>query len=1048
MATTAAAPSQQQQRVPGLYQSASARSVSSVSTAASTGSGGGGGETWVGGKKRDWDNAFISKYQEFEATLQENDRWLALYWQSIAGVKDTKRPNNAITEALKASSARRRGRARMDVRDVFNVDGKTLTLSPVASRFKTSSTWSLRRSFSGNSVQGNNSLDMAMAHMAMMAPRSPFLTNVSGSSEPASLLARSNSAAAKTAAAVKRLQAMAGGGAGGDAVTSSPPPPSSVPTPLSGETVVEITPPPPALPPSTLPVARFTPSAQASTLRDMILLNHRQPSVVKTAHPPPPGLARASSSEAEVTKSELTKSEEDVRERLQCVRIALGRRSMGRIPEKSPASEEEDAVCELAQRRIDDIAKAISPDASDEELEALCRDIDEVASMLPPSDAEEEEVEVAKGKQHFKSTSSDDADEEDTSDDAAEGVLDVVIDVQPIDLRLDAVVVPGGEAHGAPPPSKRKHSDDEKTAAMPPPGNSSRLMNPTSASLSRGRLINSTPSSRGRGRARPAPYSTAAPRNPAAMRTPSVASSSQGSADEAPGSSMVKQPTVMGASRQGRVAEARRKFEQPTAGAAFLGPVAAMRPGYSSIVATEKSKIPKVASKISSEASRINAAAASAPGRRKLATTSTATGANGGSGSELLFKSVARPPTTAAQQHPNKNGVRSQQSRELLSSSQAAADRRVRPAPLKIAATSSAIPVPTKAKGKAVLPPSSSAAESDASKSSADSGRWGLTSMLSVLSPSSWKQQAEEPSAAATAACQTPTPAAGGAGNLKNKIASPYDVTSPQNPYQPRPEHGGGSRAQLVMPTYQDMAVPLRKSSARASSILLKKSQQQRPSNSQMHQQRLINITEGGRLSGASSFRSSFFSDDDAPMPSSSSKVVDMSSPSMPRTKSTPDLLAEDMTTPIRHHGMRQQKPPPRSAIRPSDEYTTIVPPGESYPPDIESEYSDEYSDDEFSPSSAAGGGTRKKKKNDFKIPKWATTPELARGLEMQEKVNPDHIFGRVKPLRINEIFNRPQEPPEEQRRKPRNSSMIWNTNDALTREEELKYIHKMGYDP
>ncbi|KAJ2819666.1 hypothetical protein GGI24_004715, partial [Coemansia furcata] len=186
------------------YQSASVRSVSTVSTASTATN-----ETsWVGGKKRDWDNAFISKYQEFEATLQENDRWLALYWQSIAGVKDTKRPNvRAITEALKASSARRRGRPRMDVRDVFNVGGTQMTLSPVGSRFNTASSWSLRvgkrRSSSSSSQFGGtqgNTLNMAMAQMAMMPPRSPFLTNVAQTTAD-SPLARSNSAAAKTAAA-------------------------------------------------------------------------------------------------------------------------------------------------------------------------------------------------------------------------------------------------------------------------------------------------------------------------------------------------------------------------------------------------------------------------------------------------------------------------------------------------------------------------------------------------------------------------------------------------------------------------------------------------------------------------------------------------------------------------------------------------------------------------------------------------------------------------------------------------------------------------------
>ncbi|KAJ2323702.1 hypothetical protein GGI00_005547, partial [Coemansia sp. RSA 2681] len=326
-------------------------------------------------------------------------------------------------------------------------------------------------------------------------------------------------------------------------------------------------------------------------------------------------------------------------------------------------------------------------------------------------------------------------------------------------------------------------------------------------------------------------------------------------------------------------------------------------------------------------------------------------------------------------------------------------------------------------------------ARAPAAPPAATEGRWGLTSVLAILSPSSWKADAaaEAPAAAAAAASQTPTPAPG-----TRKIASPYDVTSPQNPYQPQPEHSS-SRAQLVMPAYKDVAVPLRKSSSTSRSTT-------HPRASTAHQ-RLINVAEGGRLSGVSSFRSSFFSDDEGAAASSSSSKV---GGAMARTKSTPDLLAQDMTTPLRpsRQGSTRAKKP--AVARDSDEYTTIVAPGETYPPEIESEYSDEYSDDddEFSPGAEGGGGARRKKKNDFKIPKWATTPELARGLEMQERVNPDHIFGRVKPLRINEIFNRPAENPEELRRKPRNSSMIWNTKDALSSEEELKYIRKMGYDP
>lgn len=49
--------------------------------------------SWVGGKKRDWENAFEAKYQDLEATLQENQKWLAMYWKSVASMRDTRKPD-------------------------------------------------------------------------------------------------------------------------------------------------------------------------------------------------------------------------------------------------------------------------------------------------------------------------------------------------------------------------------------------------------------------------------------------------------------------------------------------------------------------------------------------------------------------------------------------------------------------------------------------------------------------------------------------------------------------------------------------------------------------------------------------------------------------------------------------------------------------------------------------------------------------------------------------------------------------------------------------
>ncbi|KAJ1934611.1 hypothetical protein FBU59_005644, partial [Linderina macrospora] len=137
------------------------------------------------------------------------------------------------------------------------------------------------------------------------------------------------------------------------------------------------------------------------------------------------------------------------------------------------------------------------------------------------------------------------------------------------------------------------------------------------------------------------------------------------------------------------------------------------------------------------------------------------------------------------------------------------------------------------------------------------------------------------------------------------------------------------------------------------------------------------------------------------------------------------ESLATSLTTPLKDHNN-------------SEEYTSIIPAGSNSPPEIESDYSDEYSDEEFSPAEKA-----KQKKNDFRIPRWATSPELIKGLKQQERVNPDRIFGKVRPIRVEEIFGRR----DAERHRPRNSSMVWTGRDALSPEEELEYIRRMGFE-
>ncbi|KAI0814989.1 hypothetical protein BC629DRAFT_1720065 [Irpex lacteus] len=94
--------------------------------------------------------------------------------------------------------------------------------------------------------------------------------------------------------------------------------------------------------------------------------------------------------------------------------------------------------------------------------------------------------------------------------------------------------------------------------------------------------------------------------------------------------------------------------------------------------------------------------------------------------------------------------------------------------------------------------------------------------------------------------------------------------------------------------------------------------------------------------------------------------------------------------------------------------------------PDINSEYSD--SDDEDRPKS-------------FNPPEWAQSPELRQQLEDQSRYNPDDIFGRIGPLRMEEIFRTRQS-----RFRARTSSANWAGPDELTEYEEREYARRMGY--
>lgn len=61
--------------------------------------------------------------------------------------------------------------------------------------------------------------------------------------------------------------------------------------------------------------------------------------------------------------------------------------------------------------------------------------------------------------------------------------------------------------------------------------------------------------------------------------------------------------------------------------------------------------------------------------------------------------------------------------------------------------------------------------------------------------------------------------------------------------------------------------------------------------------------------------------------------------------------------------------------------------------------------------------------------------------LESQQWINPDEIFGAIRPLRMEELFR-----DKKSRFRARTSSANWSGADRLTTEEEVAYERRMGY--
>jgi hypothetical protein len=76
-----------------------------------------------------------------------------------------------------------------------------------------------------------------------------------------------------------------------------------------------------------------------------------------------------------------------------------------------------------------------------------------------------------------------------------------------------------------------------------------------------------------------------------------------------------------------------------------------------------------------------------------------------------------------------------------------------------------------------------------------------------------------------------------------------------------------------------------------------------------------------------------------------------------------------------------------------------------------------------------------------FDAPVWTQSPELRAALESQSRVNPDDIFGPVRPLRMEDIFRT-----RTSRFRARTSSANWSGPDGLRQEEEREYARRMGF--
>lgn len=160
--------------------------------------------------------------------------------------------------------------------------------------------------------------------------------------------------------------------------------------------------------------------------------------------------------------------------------------------------------------------------------------------------------------------------------------------------------------------------------------------------------------------------------------------------------------------------------------------------------------------------------------------------------------------------------------------------------------------------------------------------------------------------------------------------------------------------------------------------------------------------------------------------PVESSKLPKFAPSSSSKAKAKVPAMTEDELGQPSHFLQEQMAARAKAQIQAAKQAEQLVPSESIELPDINSEYSD--SEDEDRPRT-------------YDPPNWAQSPELKEALKQQSTINPDDIFGAVRPLRMEEIFKT-----RTSRFRARTSSANWTGSDRLTVQEEKEYAARMGF--